>query len=86
IITAALTALAYALVVMTDRRARRFRLFGRWWRPEWSRLREIARLGIPIALAFTMEGALFGGASILMGLIGVVAVNAHAVALNIASL
>lgn len=71
---------------MTDRRARRFRLFGRWWRPEWSRLREIARLGIPIALAFTMEGALFGGASILMGLIGVVAVNAHAVALNIASL
>ncbi|MGL4313575.1 MAG: MATE family efflux transporter [Sphingomonas sp.] len=86
VVTAGLTALAYTSVVLMDRRARRFRLFGRWWRPEWRRLQEIARIGIPIALSFTMEGALFGGASILMGLIGVVAVDAHAVALNIAAL
>jgi MATE family multidrug resistance protein len=47
---------------------------------------EIARLGVPIALTMTLEGALFGGAAVLMGLIGVTEVAAHAIALNIAAL
>lgn len=76
---------AYAVILVTDRRLRRYRLFGRWWRTEWSRLWEIVRLGVPIALTWTFEGALFGGAAILMGLIGVAEVAAHAVALNIAA-
>jgi MATE family multidrug resistance protein len=78
--------LAYAAILLLDRRLRRYRLFGRWWRSEWSRLREIVRIGVPIALTVTMEGALFGGASVLMGLIGVTEVAAHAIALNIAAL
>jgi putative MATE family efflux protein len=78
--------LAYAAILLTDRRLRRFRLFGRWWRTEWARMGEIARLGVPIALTVTMEGALFGGAAVLMGLIGVTEVAAHAVALNIAAI
>lgn len=77
--------LAYLLIFFTDRRLRRYRLFGRWWRPEWSRAREIVRLGVPIMLTWLFEGALFGGAAILMGLIGVTEVAAHAVALNIAA-
>lgn len=77
--------LAYAAILAFDRRLRRYRLFGRWWRPEWPRLAEIAKLGAPIAVAVCFEGGLFGGASLLMGLIGVEAVAAHAVALNIAS-
>ncbi|MET0240146.1 MAG: MATE family efflux transporter [Sphingobium sp.] len=77
--------LAYATIVLTDRRLRRFRLFGRWWRPEWPRFRQIARLGIPISLIWVFESALFGAGAILMGLIGVDEVAAHAVALNIAS-
>ena len=43
-------------------------------------------LGLPIAATVTFEGALFGGASFLMGLIGVTEVAAHAVALNIAAI
>lgn len=78
--------LAYAAILLLDPRLRRYRLLGRWWRPEWSRLREIVRLGVPIALTFVLEGALFGGAAILMGLIGVKEVAAHAIALNIAAL
>lgn len=78
--------LAYALILALDPRLRRYRLFGRWWRAEWPRMGEIARLGVPIALTVTMEGALFGGAAVLMGLIGVVEVAAHAVALNIAAI
>ncbi len=77
---------AYAIILVTDRRLRRFRLFGRWWRTEWPRYREIVRLGTPIMLTWVFEGALFGGAAILMGLIGVAEVAAHAVALNIAAI
>jgi MATE family multidrug resistance protein len=84
---AAMTAMAlsYGVILLTDRKLRRYRLFGRWWRSEWSRYREIVRLGVPIMLAWVFEGALFGGAAILMGLIGVAEVAAHAVALNIAA-
>lgn len=79
-------ALAYVAILFFDPRLRRYRLFGRWWVTEWSRFREIVRLGVPIMLTWTFEGALFGGAAILMGLIGVDSVAAHAVALNIAAI
>ena len=85
VVTLTAMALAYALILVTDRRLRRFRLFGRWWRTEWSRFREIVRIGAPIMFTWFFEGALFGGAAILMGLIGVAEVAAHAVALNIAA-
>ncbi|MES2097715.1 MAG: MATE family efflux transporter [Pseudomonadota bacterium] len=78
--------LAYAAILICDPKLRRYRLFGRWWRPEWPRLIEIAKLGAPIAAVFTLEGGLFGGAAFLMGLIGVTEVAAHAIALNIAAL
>ena len=78
-------ALAYAVILLLDPKLRRYRLFGRWWRPEWPRYREVVRLGLPIMGAWTFEGALFGGAAVLMGLIGVAEVAAHAVALNIAA-
>lgn len=77
--------LAYAAILTHDRRLRRFRLFGHWWRTEWSRFRQIVKLGVPIMLTWMFEGALFGGAALLMGLIGVNEVAAHAVALNIAA-
>ncbi|ONF95830.1 MATE family efflux transporter [Sphingomonas jeddahensis] len=79
-------ALAYAAIFRFDQRLRRYRLFGRWWVTEWSRFREIIRLGVPIMLTWIFEGALFGGAAVLMGLIGVNEVAAHAVALNIAAI
>ncbi|HEX8485534.1 MATE family efflux transporter [Sphingomonas sp.] len=85
VVTMTAMALAYAAILAFDPKLRRYRLFGRWWRPEWPRLRAIAILGAPIALSVTFEAGLFGGASLLMGLIGVEAVAAHAVALNIAS-
>lgn len=82
----AATTLAYVLILLFDPKLRRYRLFGRFWRPEWLRLAEIVRLGAPIAASWTFEGALFGGAAVLMGLIGVADVAAHAVALNIAAI
>ncbi len=85
LVTAVAMLAAWTAILRLDPKLRRYRLFGRWWRPEWRRLGEIARLGAPIAFTFTLEGALFGGAAFLMGLIGVVEVDAHAIALNIAA-
>jgi len=86
VVTSVMMMLAYAVILVTDPRIRRYRLFGNWWRSEWSRLGEIVRLGIPIALIFTLEGALFSTAGFLMGLIGVEQVGAHALALQIAAI
>jgi len=86
VVTTTTMMLAYAAILLLDPKLRRYRLLGRWWRPEWSRLGEIVKLGVPIAFTFVLEGALFGGAAILMGRIGVNEVAAHAIALNIAAI
>lgn len=86
LVTSIAMVVAYAAILAFDPKLRRYRLFGKWWRPHWARLGEIVRLGTPIALTFTLEGGLFGGAAFLMGLIGVEQVAAHAIALNIAAI
>src|SRR3546814_1373933 len=45
IITSSVMLLAYIVVIQSDRRLRRYHLFGNWWRPEWPRFREIVRIG-----------------------------------------
>jgi MATE family multidrug resistance protein len=85
IITACATVLAYAIVIGRDRRLRRFHVFGRCWRPEWSRLRQILALGLPIAATLIAEGGLFSAAAFLMGRIGEAQLAAHTVALQIAA-
>ena len=77
---------AYIAILFTDRHLRRYHLLGNWWRTEWSRFWELVRLGVPIALTMTFEGAVFSAAAFLMGLIGVTEVAAHAIALQIAAL
>lgn len=85
VITAVATVAAYAIAIGADRRLRRFRIFGRWWRPEWSRLREIVRVGLPIGMTLVAEAGLFSGAAFLMGRIGAAELAAHTVALQIAA-
>lgn len=85
ILTAWTTVAAYALAIRVDRRLRRYRVFGRWWRPEWQRLRQLLALGLPIALTLMAEGGLFSAAAFLVGRIGEAQLAAHTVALQIAS-
>jgi MATE family multidrug resistance protein len=85
-ITACVTLAAYCLAIRSDRRLRRTYVFGRWWRPEWSRLRQIIVLGLPIMLTLIAEGGLFSSAAFLMGLIGEAQLAAHTVALQIAAI
>lgn len=86
VITAAAMLLAYVLAVQSDRRMRRFHIFGRWWRPDWERLGEVTRIGVPIALIILAEGGLFSSAAFLMGLIGKAELAGHTVALQVAAL
>ncbi len=81
-----LLALALFGVIISDRQFRRFHLFGHLWRSDWPRLKRMLRLGTPIGLAFAFEGAVFGAAAYLMGLINSASLAAHAVALQIAAL
>ena len=78
--------LTLAAVIASDRTMRRFHLFGRWWRADWPRFRHIWRLGLPIGLTMAFEGAVFGAAAYLMGLIDAESIAAHAIALQIAAL
>jgi len=88
-ITSAVTNLlmmgALLVWVLRDRRFRRYRLLGRFWRPDWPRFREVLVLGVPISLTLTFEVSLFGVGTLLMGLIGAVESAAYQVALNIAT-
>ena len=81
-----LLAIMLAAVIRTDRQFRRFHLFGRLWRPDWPRYRNMWKLGLPIGLAMGFEGGVFSAAAYLMGLIDAESVAAHAVALQIAAL
>jgi len=85
LLTALATVTAYAVAIRSDRNLRRYHIFGRWWRPEWKRLGEIVRLGVPIALTVVAEGGLFSSAAFLMGRIGETQLAAHTVALQIAA-
>jgi multidrug resistance protein, MATE family len=71
--------------VVLDRRFRRHRLLGRFWRPDWPRLREIFRIGLPIGTTLVLEVGLFAAAGYLMGLIGTAELAAHMIALQCAS-
>lgn len=77
--------LGLVAVVSLDRQFRRYRLFGRFWRPDWPRFGALARLGLPIAAILTFEVSIFNAAAFLMGLIDTVSLAAHAIAIQIAS-
>jgi multidrug resistance protein, MATE family len=77
--------LGLAAVIMLDRRFRRFRLFGRFWRADWPRLAQLWRLGLPIGFIMIFEVVLFTGSTAVMGYISEASLAAHAIALQIAS-
>ncbi|WP_333825064.1 MATE family efflux transporter [Pinisolibacter sp.] len=73
------------VVLVTERRFRRYRLFGDLFRADWQRWRDVWRLGLPIALMIVFETSIFNAAGFLVGLIGTAPLAAHAVTLQIAA-
>ena len=75
-----------AAVVMLERKFRRYRLFGRFWRSDWPRFKGLLRLGLPIAGILAFEVTIFNAAALLMGLIDADSLAAHAIAIQISSI
>jgi MATE family multidrug resistance protein len=85
-ISSTLMFLGLAGIVSIDRRFRRYRLFGRFWRADWPRFRTLLGLGLPIAGLLTFEVSIFNAATFLMGLINAASIAAYAIAIQIASI
>ncbi|TNE35250.1 MAG: MATE family efflux transporter [Alphaproteobacteria bacterium] len=77
---------SYVVAIFGDRRLRRYRIFGNWWRPEWHRFFDLIRVGSPVMVIILAEAGLFSGAAFLMGRIGASELAGHTVALQIAAL
>lgn len=86
VVTSIAMLLAYVVAVSTHRRLRRYYLFGRLWRPETTRFREILVIGLPIAGTILAEAGLFSSAAFLMGWLGEAELAGHTLALQIAAL
>jgi MATE family multidrug resistance protein len=65
---------------------KRYELYVRFWRPDWPAFTEVLRLGWPISTTIIAEVGLFAAASIMMGWLGAIALAAHGIALQLASI
>lgn len=86
VVTAVFMLGSYVVAIRFDRRLRRYRLFGNWWRSEWQRFGELLRTGLPVAATILAEAGLFSGAAFLMGRIGASELAGHTIALQVAAL
>ncbi len=65
---------------------RKYRILGRFWRPDWPLFAKLIEIGGPISGTFMLEFGLFAAAALLMGTIGTSALAAHQIALQTAAI
>ncbi len=75
------TLIIYAMV-----KTPQYTLFKNFQRPDWEGFRQVFQLGWPIGITNLSEVGLFAVSSILMGWVGTIALAAHGIALQIASI
>ncbi len=86
VVTSTAMLFAFVLVIRFDRRLHRYRLLGRWWKPEWKRFADVLRIGLPICGTIIAEAGMFNGAAFVMGRIGETELAAHTLALQFAAI
>jgi MATE family multidrug resistance protein len=77
---------AMLAVVYLTPELRKYRMFRRFHRIDWSKFAELFRLGIPIGLTMIFEAMLFNSTMLIMGTFGTEYVAAHQIALNVPSI
>ena len=65
---------------------RRFRLFIRFWKPDWTAFGRVWRLGWPIGLTALFEAGMFIAAAVMMGWLGALPLAAHGIAMQAAAI
>lgn len=78
--------IAMALYIAYNKKTQHYDVFARLWRPDWPAFFDVLRVGTPIGIAILAEAGMFIFASIMMGWLGVVALAAHGIALQLASI
>ena len=73
-------------IAYTRRPFKKYRVLGRFWRPDWPLFAKLLAIGLPISGALLLEYGLFAAAALLMGRIGTSAVAAHQIALQTAAM
>jgi MATE family multidrug resistance protein len=81
-----LQAIGIALFVFGSSRFADLQLLRGFTRPRWVPIRDLLKLGLPIAVMILMEGSLFVIAALLIGSLGANAIASHQIAINIASI
>ncbi|MEJ8572142.1 MATE family efflux transporter [Microbaculum marinum] len=74
-----------AVYVALHPRTRHYKVFIRLWRPDFERLRQIGRLGLPIAFTLMFEEGFFAASTLMVGWLGPLPLAGHAIALQCAS-
>lgn len=72
--------------IQTHQHYKPFALFSHIARPHWQTLRDLMKLGMPIAVAISLESGLFVAAALLIGRLGPLPAAAHLVAINFSAL
>jgi MATE family multidrug resistance protein len=72
-------------VCVTQRPFKKYRILGQFWAWDGALMRRLLVIGLPISATFSLEFGLFGGASLLVGMIGVTELAAHQIALQTAA-
>jgi MATE family multidrug resistance protein len=73
-------------VCLTVPALKRYRILHRLWQWHRQSFAELFRLGLPIGITMVFEVALFNGAALAMGIIGLPSLAAHQIAITIPSL
>ncbi|MEM8539591.1 MAG: MATE family efflux transporter [Pseudomonadota bacterium] len=77
---------AMAIYIAVHRRTRSYEVFTRFWRPDWPAFFDLLRLGLPMGVGIVAEVGMFIFASIMIGWLGVVALAAHGIVMQIAAI
>jgi MATE family multidrug resistance protein len=78
--------LAMLIVIRLTPKITQYRAFRRFVRPDWVKLTELFRLGMPIGLTMIFEAGLFNCSMLVMGTFGTDFVAANQIALNVPSI
>lgn len=79
-----LTSLVF-VVIYAVRVLPQHQIFVRFWRPDAEMFATVARIGVPIGITTLAEVMLFAASSVLMGIVGVIPLAAHGIAIQITS-
>lgn len=65
---------------------RHYEILVRFTQPDWEKLKELFRIGVPIAITMAFEITLFQAGALFMGIIGEAELAANQIAMNVASI